>query len=753
MIEIRIHGTGGQGVVIAGKLLADAAAKSNFQVQSFSAYGAERRGGKVTSYIRLSEEPIHVHSKMYAPDYVVLMDESLVEDAECLTGLNVDGRLLINTAKLPEAFHDFGNVTIATVDANRIAAENNIRLPNGIPIINTTLLGALVGTLPDIALDHLIEAFKEASVPEIENNIAAATEAFNHISLDPNTSHQAQEQHRQIVEQRYPEFGYLIPPCENACPAGHVIHKTLFLVQNNRFDDALKNIRMENPFPGICGRVCFHPCETNCNAKDVTEPLAIGSLERAVFDQADTNNPQNPKKQKPTGKKVAVIGSGPAGMTCAYFSALLGHAATVFEAQAFPGGIPRMGIPAYRLPKAVVDEEIQHILDLGVHIKTSTQIGMDISFENIMENHDACFIATGAHRSMHLNIPGEECDGVVSGLKLLKQVASGNSINFSGAKIAVIGGGNTAVDAARSAIRLGAKEVVIVYRRTVEQMPAFTPERKAAEHEGVKILYLTAPAEIHQRNGHITHLECLKTQLGKPGEDGRRYPKIVAGTNFMLEVNHVITAIGETPDISYMPDGMQTEGPLVKVDALGRTSIPRVYAGGDLTNTTWSVAEAIGSGKRAAIGIDLFLRKVDKPSIFAGVDKATSSAISISRYMAGDSPVVDARVAAVEDLNPQYFSKSPRVSIAELDTSKRVHDFNEVNAELTKQSAVSEADRCFHCGTCNLCGTCYILCPDAAIGYEKNYTALTIDSNLCKNCRICVNECPRGVIASQGAAR
>jgi Pyruvate/2-oxoacid:ferredoxin oxidoreductase delta subunit len=221
----------------------------------------------------------------------------------------------------------------------------------------------------------------------------------------------------------------------------------------------------------------------------------------------------------------------------------------------------------------------------------------------------------------------------------------------------------------------------------------------------------------------------------------------------MLEVDHVITAIGETPDISYIPSGVQTEGPLIKVDALGRTSIRRVYAGGDLTNTTWSVAEAVGSGKRAAIGIDLFLRKADTQSIFTAMDKTTTSAISISRYMSGDSPVMDARVATVKNLNLQYFSKSPRVRFSELDTVKRVRTFNEVNAGITKQRAVTEAARCFHCGNCNLCGTCYILCPDAAIGYEKDGTALTIDSNLCKNCRICINECPRGVIASQGAAK
>jgi 2-oxoacid:acceptor oxidoreductase gamma subunit (pyruvate/2-ketoisovalerate family) len=753
MIEIRIHGTGGQGVVVAGKFLTDAAAKSNFYVQSFAAYGAERRGGKVTSYVRISREPIHIHSKMYAPDYVVLMEESLVEDTECIAGLKGGGRLLINSARPPETFLGFSDVSVATIDANGVAAKHSVQLPSGMPIINTTLLGALVGTLPDIALDHLIEAFKEVNVPELKNNIAAATEAFNQISVKRKTSHPTKEEHLQIDEQRCPEYGYLVPPCENACPAGHVIHKTLALVQKNRFDDALENIKMENPFPGICGRVCFHPCETSCNAKDVTEPLAINALERAVFDHADKNRLKNPKKQKPTGKKVAVIGSGPAGMTCAYFLARLRHDTIVFEAQAFPGGIPRMGIPAYRLPQKVVDEEVQQILELGVSIKTNTRVGTDITFESILETHDACFIATGAHRSIHLNIPGEEWDGVFSGLALLKRVASGDAVNFNGTKIAVIGGGNTAVDTARSAIRLGAAKVVIVYRRTVEQMPAFAQERKSAEQEGIEIRYLTAPVAIHHGQGQITRLECLKTQLGKPGADGRRYPKIIEGTNFMLEVDHVITAVGETPDISYLSDRVQTEGPLIKVDALGRTSIPGVYAGGDLTNITWSVAEAIGSGKRAAIGIDLFLRNADTQSIVAAMDKTTSGAISISRYMAGGNPVVDAREATVEDLNLQYFLKSPRTHSSTLEIRRRIGNFDEVDTGLTKQNAVTEAARCFHCGNCNLCGTCYILCPDAAIEYDKSFSELMIDSKLCKNCRICINECPRGVITSQGAAR
>jgi NADPH-dependent glutamate synthase beta subunit-like oxidoreductase len=279
-------------------------------------------------------------------------------------------------------------------------------------------------------------------------------------------------------------------------------------------------------------------------------------------------------------------------------------------------------------------------------------------------------------------------------------------------------------------------------------MPAYPAERTAAEQEGIKILYLTAPVTIHERNGQITHLECLKTRLGKPGNDGRRRPKTIAGTNFILEVDRVITAIGETPDISYMPSGVHIDGPLIKVDALGRTSIPGVYAGGDLANASWNVAEAIGSGKRAAIGIDLFLRNKDAQPFLENMRNAGNNSLSFKRYIAGELPVNDTREAAVEDLNLYYFSRIPRTQLSsELDIRQRVHTFDEISAGLSRQEAIAEAGRCFHCGNCNFCKTCYILCPDAAIACEESSSLPTIDSILCKRCRICVHECPRGVIA------
>jgi NADPH-dependent glutamate synthase beta subunit-like oxidoreductase len=618
------------------------------------------------------------------------------------------------------------------------------------PIVNTTVLGALVGLLPEIMLNKLTEAIKEGKVPKSERNINAAKQAYKLVVSGKHSQESAENDHPESIIQQIPAYRDKMPPCEPNCPAGHAIHKTISFIQKNRFEDALKNIKTENPFPGVCGRVCFHPCETHCNANEHHGGLAINALERAAADYADIKAVRKPFQQKKTGKKVAIIGSGPTGMTGAYFLTQMGHAVTVLEALPVLGGIPKVGIPDYRLPKEILDNEIQQIIDLGIDIKTNTRVGQKIFFEDIFKQYDACFIAIGAHRSIKLNIPGEDDKGVIPGIEFLKRMNSGDKIDLSKTKVAVIGGGNTAVDAARSSIRLRAQEVTIIYRRSSEEIPAYWEELEAAEKEGIKIRYLAAPIKIHHRKDRVAKLECLKTKLVETVTSGRRHPEMIENTNFTLPVEIVIVAIGETIDTSFLPHKIEMNGPLIKVDELGRTSIPGLYAGGDATNVVWNVPEAIGSGKRAAIGIDLFLKGGNEGQVLEAIQRGNHGVVSMGNYLAGNLAVTPAEGVSFNELNMSYFPKVQRAHRMDRGVQERIQNFKEVRLGLPKMTAIEEARRCFQCGICTLCENCYIFCPDIAISQDEKNSSLVIDSGLCKGCGICINECPRGAVSWEG---
>lgn len=754
MMEIKLIGSGGQGAVVAGKLLGITASKSGQQTQSFSSFGYSRRGGTTESYVRISEEKIRIHTKMYEHDYLVLMGEELTKDRKVISGLKENGVILINSRHAPEYFSSLGSFGMVTVDADHIALNAGLRLSSGIPIINTAILGAIAGIIPLISIEQLAEAIREVKIPDAEKNVEAAKEAYHRVRLQLTgtavTEIKGEEVPKIDVEQ-LPVYQTRISSCEANCPAGEAIRTTLSLIQNSRFEEALESIRAENPFPGICGRICFHPCETHCNRNEFDESLSTCALERAAFDYADQKAVRNPTKRAKTRRKVAVIGSGPAGMACAYFSAIMGHDVTVFEALAVLGGIPKVGIPTYRLPRDVVDREMREIVDLGIEVRLNTEVGKEISFEDIAEKYSASFIASGAHHSTRLNIPGESTKGVMLGLDFLKDVAFGKDTDL-GAKVAVIGGGNTAVDAARTAKRLGAKEVSIIYRRSRDEMPAYREEVAAAEAEGVRVLYLTMPVKIHTNRERIEKLECVKAKLSGKDKDGRSRSERIDGTNFMVTVDTVIAALGETLEAPFLPNAIKMEGGLIKVDYWGRTSMEGVYAGGDATTLSRSVVDAIASGKRAALGIDLFLANSNekKAEVFK---KEESGAISFSRYSAGNYRNGNSGVVSFTDLNTNYFSKSPRNRGAELPAEMRSSNFNEVRLGLTRDEAISEAKRCFQCGHCDLCGNCYTFCPDVAIMFEEKTCSFSIDREGCKRCGICIEECPRNAITWERGAK
>lgn len=300
MIEILFHGRGGQGSVVGAKLLADAAAKAGFMVQAFASYGAERRGGQVESYVRFSEEKILVHAKMYEPDYIIIMDESFTEDSKIANSIKKGTTVLINSSKPSSVFSSLKDCNVITIDASQIASDRGLTLPSGIVVINTTMLGAIVGLIPSIKIDHLIESLREGQVPTLERNIEAARVACDKIrgaSGAAVVERVTADIIASAVTQRYPVYREKVSPCEANCPAGEKIERTAYFIQNRQFEAALETIKVENPFPGVCGRVCFHPCETQCNRNQYDEGIATSALERTAFDHADATKARRPGKK------------------------------------------------------------------------------------------------------------------------------------------------------------------------------------------------------------------------------------------------------------------------------------------------------------------------------------------------------------------------------------------------------------------------------------------------------------------------
>ena len=541
-----------------------------------------------------------------------------------------------------------------------------------------------------------------------------------------------------------PKYKNKIAPCRAACPAGEDVESVMVLAGEENYLDAWDKITEENPLPRVCGRVCFHPCEAACSRNELDEPVSINALERFAGDMAHEAGRGFDAPLQKRKERVAVIGSGPAGLSCTYHLSRMGYAATLFEAQPQLGGVLRYGIPAYRLPKDVLEQEIERIISLGVEVKTGVRLGQDVMWED-MQQYDAAFIATGAWKSQALNIPGEEARGVMSGLEFLKRVNSGETVDL-GERVAVIGGGNTAMDAARTATRLGAKTWV-VYRRTKEEMPAWEEEVSEAEEENITTLFLSSPIKIVAENGKVAAIECIKNTLGSPGKDGRREPLPLSGSNFTLQVDTVISAIGEAPDLSFLPQDLQNNSWSLPVNDMGGTTVRGVFGGGDMTAQPRTVAFAIGSGKKAAMAIDAYLRGDYAANILDAVRIGNKGALSMARYRNGTPDGEGQDVIQPSDMNLDYFKREERIQKEKLPLSGRISNFAEVNLGLSREDALQEAKRCFNCGVCNLCHNCLIYCPDLAVSARPDKLGYEINYDYCKGCCICVEECPRGAIS------
>jgi len=516
------------------------------------------------------------------------------------------------------------------------------------------------------------------------------------------------------------------PPCNFKCPAGNDVVGFLRLAGEGKYEEAWKLILETSPLPGICGRVCPHPCESECNRIYLGGEIKIHSIERFL---ADSNFSQNLPKNKITHpkQKVAVIGSGPAGLSCAWQLNRFGYPVTIFEQHEKAGGMMRVGIPDFRLPKDILDGEIDTIVHAGTEIRTGIEIGKDISFTDLRKEYSAVFIAIGFHKSYSLGIPGEEHPDIMAGTDFLRRIALGERIELK-KNVLVIGGGNTAVDTARTAKRLGA-DVKVIYRRTRNEMPAIPEEVDELLEEKIPLQFLTTPVKIHASGGTISKVVCIKMKLGEPDSSGRRRPKPVEGSNFIIEADQVFTAIGESSDLAFVKDEVKTERWGIPTDIFGRTDVPGIFAGGDTSTGEGTVSHAIGSGRKTALAIKSYLD---------GSDIADNDLISPSLKD------VNPRVVLFEDLKLDYFESIEPIDLKHQSPDERIKNFSEIVAPISKNEALYESQRCMSCGTCPECDNCYVFCPDGAIRYSdepgKKYL---IDIKHCKGCGLCAAECPR----------
>ena len=510
------------------------------------------------------------------------------------------------------------------------------------------------------------------------------------------------------VRSRRPVYLDMLPPCNAGCPAGENIQEWLRLIKAGNAVAAWSQLVKDNPFPAIHGRVCYHPCETACNRGDLDSAVSIHSVERYLGDLALTNNWQFPKPRRRSGRRVMVVGAGPSGLSAAYHLTRLGHEVEVFDAGDRPGGMMRYGIPEYRLPRDVLDGEIARLVELGVVFRQNTPI-KDLLGQQADGDFDAVFVAVGAHISKRVDIPSTDASRVVDAVSFLRDVASGER-PVIGRKVAVYGGGNTAMDAARVARRLGAEESVVVYRRTEQQMPAHEEEKEGAVAEGVKMNWLRTITSMDEADLTVEIMEL--DENGKAVGTGR-YEKLAADT--------VILALGQRADTDFLHaiPGMSFHDDVVDVDPNTlMTAVPGIFAGGDAVPSDRTVTIGVGHGKKAAHRIDAWL--------------------NVEEYV----PRPKNPIVGLDQMNVWYFGDHARRQHEETHIDKRMEDFGEIVAGLSDAEAEFEARRCLSCGNCFECDGCFGACPEDAVIKLGKGNRYRFDYEKCTGCATCYEQCP-----------
>ncbi|HWJ80596.1 MAG TPA: NAD(P)-binding protein [Nocardioides sp.] len=503
-----------------------------------------------------------------------------------------------------------------------------------------------------------------------------------------------------------------MPPCNDACPAGENVQGWLYEGEagGEGYERAWRQIMVDNPFPAIMGRVCYHPCETVCNRGQLDEAVGINSVERFVGDEAIRQGWTVSVDVPATGRRVLVVGAGPSGLSAAYHLARKGHTVTIKEAGPMAGGMMRFGIPRYRLPREVLDAEVQRILDLGVTLELDAKV---TDLEALRQEYDAVFLAVGAQLGKRAYIPAGSAAHVIDAVSMLHGMEEGEK-PLLGRKVAVYGGGNTAMDAARTAKRLGAAEAIVVYRRTKDRMPAHESELREAEDEGVLFKWLTTIKQVDSGKLVVERMELDESGFPQP-----------TGELDELDADSLVLALGQDTDLSLLEGvpGLVVEDGAVAVDRSMMTGCPGVFAGGDMVPYERSVTVAVGHGKRAARNIDAWLSG------------------------AAPEPGVRPALATFDTLNTWYYSDAPRAHRPVLDRARRESTFDEVVLGHDESTALLEARRCMSCGNCFECDNCYGVCPDnAVIKLDQPGGRYLIDLDYCKGCGLCVAECPSGAI-------
>jgi 2-oxoacid:acceptor oxidoreductase gamma subunit (pyruvate/2-ketoisovalerate family) len=712
MIELTLYGRGGQGGVTLAKLIATAFFLRGKWSQAFGVYAAERSGAPIQAYVRIDDDPIVNYNLIRRPDHILVLDPTLIAP-NVAAGLASDGWVILNTPRPSEEWADvFRGHPVAAIDATAIAVNHGLGTA-AVPIVNTTMLGA-VARVFGLTLDEVSATLQELGFGG--SNVIAATKAYYAVSktpardgampeiapaaalpllsiLDPNAGMPPRIRTGSWATRR-PDRRTLTPPCNNNCPAGNDVQRFIAATANFDYASALSVLLETTPLPGVCGRVCPAPCMDGCNRKELDEGVNVRDLERYVADAAaGSMTPSVPAHLR--DEQVAVVGSGPAGLSAAYQLARSGYRVTILEAAPELGGVLRNGIPSYRLPKDVLDREIDFILDHGITVFTNEQVDA-ATLKRLSEKFSAVFLATGLQESRSL-LSGER---VVQGIDFLDAVHRGE-ITHPGEHVVVAGGGNTAIDAARTAHRLGAKDVRIVYRRTRAEMPAIAAEIDAAIEEGITLCELVQPMSLDR-----DVLLCAPVELGEPDASGRRTPVVntSAEAQFALQCDQLILALGQSADRAILPDPVPAN----------------VFFGGDFATNDGTVTAAIGSGSRAAWQIHALLSGEDRPR------RAVP------------------RVATTADLHLNLFPHAQQQPPVVLPPWARQLTFAEVHRGYHNGDAAREAKRCLSCGVCNDCDRCIEHCPEGTLSRKGG--EYKFDYDYCKGCGVCASECPRGVI-------
>jgi NADPH-dependent glutamate synthase beta subunit-like oxidoreductase len=516
-----------------------------------------------------------------------------------------------------------------------------------------------------------------------------------------------------------PRYVHRLPPCNDGCPAGENCQQWLYHAEGGDYEAAWRQIMADNPLPAVMGRVCYHPCETACNRTHLDEAVGINSVERFLGDEAIEQGWTVTVDAPPSGKRVLIVGAGPSGLSAAYHLCRLGHAVTIYEAGPVPGGMMRFGIPRYRLPRDILDAEIQRILDLGVELELDRTV---TNIEDAMREggFDAAFLAVGAHIGKRAYIPAGSAAKILDAVSVLRSM-EGEEAPLLGRRVVVYGGGNTAMDVARTARRLGAEEAIVVYRRTRERMPAHDFEVEEALEEGVLVKWLSTVKQADAGRLVLERMELDESGFPQP-----------TGELEELDADSLILALGQEADLSLLDGvaGIEVDDGVVQVDERMMTGHSGVFAGGDMVPAERTVTVGIGHGKQAARCVDAWLRG--------------------AAYQHPGRP----DVVAFEELNPWYYSDASRTVRPQLEAVRRRSTFEEVVGGLDESTAKYEARRCLSCGNCFACDNCFGVCPDNAVIKldDPGPYRYEIDLDFCKGCGLCVAECPAGAIEMEPEA-